>query len=84
MADLISTLLQVLTEHPGTNFCDQCLGRAAGVSTSAGLDLMTQFMQEARAGLWGKLQVHKAGRCSLCRQPIPTIGKPQVNVRGAA
>lgn len=84
MEDCTSMLVHVLTKRPGRNYCKQCLGRAAGVSTSAGPDLVTQFMQEARAGLWGKLQVNKVGPCSLCWQPIPTIGKPQANVMGAA
>lgn len=79
MEGLTSTLLHVLNEHLGMNYCGQCLAKTAGVTTSTGFDEVTQFMQEARAGLWGKLKVNKAGPCSLCRQPTPTIGKPQAN-----
>lgn len=84
MEGLTSILLQVLNERPGASYCGQCLAKAAGVVETTGSDEVNQFMQEARAGLWGKLKVNKTGPCSLCRQPTPTVGKPQANVVDAA
>ncbi|MDE3019868.1 MAG: hypothetical protein KGI53_12700 [Nitrospirota bacterium] len=84
MEGLAATLLHVLNDHRGMNYCEQCLAQTAGVATATGFDAVTQFMQEARAGLWGKLTVNKTGPCSLCRQPTPTIGKPHANMMGAA
>ena len=83
MADLISTLLQVLNEHPGMSYCGLCLAKAAGVVTSTGLDETEQFVQEARAGLWGRLRVEKSGRCVICRQAQPTIVKPCASAASA-
>ncbi len=79
MEDLATTLLRVLNDHPGMSYCGRCLAKAAGAVTITGLDEVTQFMQEARAGLWGELKVEKAGRCSACGQAQPTIRRPRVN-----
>lgn len=84
MEGLAATLIQVLNDHRGMNYCEPCLAHTAGVTTATGFDAVTQFMQEARAGLWGKLTVNKAGPCSLCRQQTPTIGTSHTNMMGAA
>lgn len=83
MADLMSTLLQVLNEHPGINYCGLCLAKAAGIVTTTGFDEAEQFVQEARAGLWGRLRVEKSGRCFVCEQAQPTIVKPCASAASA-
>jgi hypothetical protein len=80
MTERANVLLQVLDEHPDVGYCGPCLAKAAGVVTITGFDEVEQFMQEARAGLWGGLKVEKAGRCSVCRQAQPTIAKPRAGV----
>ncbi|MEW6544746.1 MAG: hypothetical protein AB1411_14200 [Nitrospirota bacterium] len=83
MTDRIHALLHVLEEHLDRSYCGPCLAKAAGVVTITGFEEVEQFMQEARAGLWGGLKVEKAGRCSVCRQAQPTIAKPRASVASA-
>ncbi len=84
VGDFTVILLQALKEHPGSRYCSACLARAAGIASSTGFEMVPQFMQEARAGLGGRFQASKDGRCSVCGRRQPAIGQPETSELGAA